>query len=141
MSYQIADDSIGLSQRTEEQASSLEETAASMEEMTSTVKHNAESADHAEGMAQENSERAVHGGLLAKETVLAMEELSTSSRRVVDIISTIDGIAFQTNLLSLNAAVEAARAGEQGRGVLLWSPARYGRWPCVRPRRRRKSKN
>jgi methyl-accepting chemotaxis protein len=108
-----------LSQRTEEQASSLEETAASMEELTSTVKQNADNARQADQLASSASATAARGGAVVADVVNTMAMIETSSKRIVDIISTIDGIAFQTNILALNAAVEAARAGEQGRGFAV----------------------
>jgi methyl-accepting chemotaxis protein len=98
----MAEGNNNLSQRTQEQAASLEETASSIEEMTSTVTQNAEK-----------------GGVVVSKAVTAMAAISTSSKKVADIIGVIDGIAFQTNLLALNAAVEAARAGEQGRGFAV----------------------
>lgn len=108
-----------LSQRTEEQASSLEETASSMEELTSTVKQNAENAQQANQLAIGASDIAVKGGVVVGQVVSTMESITESSRKIVDIIGVIDGIAFQTNILALNAAVEAARAGEQGRGFAV----------------------
>ncbi|MET3477293.1 methyl-accepting chemotaxis protein [Variovorax atrisoli] len=118
-SSQIASGTQDLSSRTEEQASSLEQTAASMEELTSTVKQNADSARQANQLAVFASEVATKGGMVVSQVVDTMGSINASSRKIVDIIGVIDGIAFQTNILALNAAVEAARAGEQGRGFAV----------------------
>jgi methyl-accepting chemotaxis protein len=118
-SNQIASGNLDLSSRTEEQASSLEETASSMEELTSTVKQNADNAHQANQLAATASSVAMKGGAVVSQVVDTMDAINTSSKKIVDIIGVIDGIAFQTNILALNAAVEAARAGEQGRGFAV----------------------
>jgi len=118
-SGEIASGNLDLSARTERQAGSLEETASAMEELTSTVHHNADNANQANQLAVSASTVAQQGGEVVSQVVATMGSINESSRRIVDIIGVIDGIAFQTNILALNAAVEAARAGEQGRGFAV----------------------
>ncbi|MFJ9532357.1 methyl-accepting chemotaxis protein [Herbaspirillum sp. NPDC101396] len=118
-SSEIATGNLDLSSRTEQQAGSLQETASAMEELTATVKQNAENAQQANKLATTASDIAVKGGAVVARVVETMASINESSKKVVDIIGVIDGIAFQTNILALNAAVEAARAGEQGRGFAV----------------------
>ncbi|MFZ6862063.1 methyl-accepting chemotaxis protein [Undibacterium sp. Ji67W] len=118
-SSEIAHGNMDLSNRTENQASSLEETASSMEEITSTIQHNADNARQANQLSHSASEVAQRGGQVVSQVVSTMGSINDSSKKIVDIIAVIDGIAFQTNILALNAAVEAARAGEQGRGFAV----------------------
>jgi methyl-accepting chemotaxis protein len=118
-SHEIAQGNADLSQRTESQASSLQKTSSSMQQFTATVRENAQRAQSANGLAGNASQIALRGGAVVGEVVETMDAISASSKKIVDIIGAIEGIAFQTNILALNAAVEAARAGEQGRGFAV----------------------
>ena len=116
---EIAQGNNDLSARTEQAAASVEETASSMEQMTATVQTNAETSSQANRLSGTASDAAAKGGRAVSQVVSTMSEITTSSKKIADIIGVIDGIAFQTNILALNAAVEAARAGEQGRGFAV----------------------
>jgi methyl-accepting chemotaxis protein len=118
-STEIATGSTDLSVRTEQTASNLQETASSMQQLTSTVRQSADAASQANQLASSAAEAAQRGGAVVQQVVANMDDISTASRKIGDIIGVIDGIAFQTNILALNAAVEAARAGEQGRGFAV----------------------
>jgi methyl-accepting chemotaxis protein len=135
---EIASGNLDLSERTEEQASNLQQTSASMDRLTSTVKNTAETAGQANVLASSSSTAATSGGDVMGKVVSTMADISQSSKRIADIIAVIDGIAFQTNILALNAAVEAARAGEQGRGS-RWLRPRFASSRNDRPVQPRKS--
>ena len=139
-SSEIAQGNDDLSTRTERQASALEQTAASMEQLTSTVRMNGDNARQADQLARSASEVAVRGGQVVAEVVQTMEAINTASRKVEEIISVIDGIAFQTNILALNAAVEAARAPASRAGASPWWPPRCAAWRSGRPARRTRSR-
>jgi methyl-accepting chemotaxis protein len=118
-SSEIASGNLDLSTRTEQQSSSLQATVSAIHEMATNIRQNTDSANQANDLARSASEIAVRGGGAVQEVMVTMDEISAASRKIVDIIGVIDGIAFQTNILALNAAVEAARAGEQGRGFAV----------------------
>ena len=118
-SAEIASGNHDLSARTEQAASNLQQTASSMEQLTGTVNHSAESAQQASSLATTATQAARRGGEVVSQVVATMDEINAASKKIADIISVIDGIAFQTNILALNAAVESARAGEHGRGFAV----------------------